>query len=207
MKQKGQCCHEKELTGKVMDKLMTWSPHRAAKVDYLRLAEEAIRLELNSLASRLLQQCPTSKEKIELLIKVDAYEEALKAAINAGHSGEIKFVLDCLMSRLNLTVFLQLAHISDKVKSTLYEYCQCNQPILQQILLYQDDQLDELITSRLNLDGDKVLELGKWFKMLRVQRCFEKRIGGLNLLGLSQEECSKRLKQFNLSSDFQESIK
>ena len=206
MKQKGQ--NEKELTAKVMDKLMTWSPHRAAKVDYLRLAEEAIRLQLSSLASRLLQQCTTSREKIELLVKIDAYEEALKAAVETAHPGEIKFVLDCLMTRLSLTVFLQLAHISEKVKKALYEYCQVNQPVLQQILLYQDDRLDELLASKFDREGDKVLELGKWFKMLRVQRCFEKRAGGgVSLLGLSREECLEKLKIYKLSSDFQESLK
>ncbi len=200
---------EKDLIAKVMDKLMTWAPHRAAKVDFLRLAEEAIRLQLNSLASRLLLHCPTSREKIELLVKVDAYEDALKAAINAGHQGEIKFVLDCLMKRLSLTVFLQLAHISEKVKASLYEYCQINQPVLQQILLYQDDRLAELLASRLNdMEGDKVLELGNWFKMLRVQRCFEKRTGGgVSLLGLSKEACLEKLKPFKSANDFEESIK
>lgn len=200
---------EREITDKIMDKLMTWSPSRATRVDYLRLAEEAIRLQLNSLASRLLQNCPTSREKIELLVKVDAYEEALKAAINSNNCQEITFVLDCLMSRLSLTSFLQLAQISERVKSALYEYCAASQPVLQQILLYQDDRLDDLLTSRLDqLDGDKVLELGKWFKMLRVQRCFEKRTGGsVALLGLSREACVEKLRPLKLASDFEESIK
>lgn len=208
MKQSAGIESERVLADKVMDKLMTWSPHRAAHVNFLRLAEEAIRLQLPVLASKLLQHCPTSREKIELLVKVDAYEDALKASIADGHAEEIKFVLDCLLERLTLTAFLQLAQISDRVKAALFDYCRVNQPVLLQILLYQDDRLDELLVCRLGSGEDRVLELGKWFKMLRVQRCFEKRTGGsVKLLGLSERECMEKLKPYKLSLDFQESIK
>lgn len=193
---------------------MTWGHQRAPNIDYLWLAEEAIRVERPALAARLLrlQSSTNCRRKIELLVLIDEYGDALRELVShplGRRTEEVEFLLDCLLKRLSLTAFLQLSHISPGVRDALYSYCRSKQPILKQILLYQDDRLDELIedTPMLtdNSNGDAVTSLTEWFKLLRVQRCFEKR-SGLQLLGLSRDECIRLLQPKRLSHDFYESL-
>lgn len=100
-------------------------------------------------------------------------------------------MLDHLLGRLPLTEFLQLANISENVRTTLYQYCREHEPVLMKILLYQDDRLTELLEALvINSQQDAVNELDsldKWFKLLRIQRCFEKRTG-LRLMGKTRME-------------------
>lgn len=190
---------------------MTWGHQRAPNIDYLWLAEEAIRVDRPALAARLLRLQPTTncRRKIELLVLIDEYGDALRELVNhPGRFGEVEFLLDCLLKRLSLTAFLQLSHISPGVRDAVYAYCQSKQPVLKQILLYQDDQWDELLSDNpmlMGQDGDAVTSLTEWFKLLRVQRYFEKR-SGLQLLGLSKDECMTRLQSTRLANDFSESL-
>lgn len=149
---------------------MTWGHQRAPNIDYLWLAEEAIRVERPALAARLLRLQPTAncRRKIELLVLIDEYGDALRELVShpvGRKAEEVEFLLDCLLKRLSLTAFLQLSHISPGVRDALYSYCQSKQPVLKQIFLYQDDRLDELIEDNPILtgsNGDAVTSLTEW---------------------------------------------
>lgn len=80
-----------------------------------------------------------------------------------------------------------------------------------QVLMYQDDNLTELLDELMILSsfqGDNLENLEKWFQLLRTQRIFERRYG-IKLVGYSMSETLQQLGQFGMkaSRDFSESIK
>lgn len=78
-----------------------------------------------------------------------------------------------------------------------------------QILLYQDDNLSELLEElMISSQGDDLNSLDKWFQLIRVQRCLERKTG-LKLMGLSMSETMQEINQLGAkaSRDFCESVK
>lgn len=106
---------------------------------------------------------------------------------------------------MSLTEFFGLSNISKSVKNALIDYCKVNNRVLLQIILYQDDKLPELL-EELVISSD-LESLEKWFQLLRIQRCFEKRYN-TTLMGLSMSETIQKLTQFGLKAtrDFSELI-
>lgn len=105
--------------------------------------------------------------------------------------------------------FLNLTNISNEVRNAFYTYCESNDHELMKILLYQDDKLTELLRNLILINNSNELQsLEKWFQLLRVQRCFEKRTE-LRLVGKSSSETFYELNKLNAkaSRDFSESIK
>ena len=111
---------------------------------------------------------------------------------------------------MSLTDFFNLSNISESVKNSLIFYCEQNDRVLLQILMYQDDKLAELLEELMisSFQGDNLENLGKWFQLLRTQRIFEKKYG-IQLVGYSMSETLQKLGQFGgkTSRDFSESIK
>lgn len=113
------------------------------------------------------------------------------------------------MKKLSLTEFFNLSNISEAVKNAVNSYCKSHERVLMQILLYQDDNLSELLEELMNSSQDNDLEsLEKWFQLLRVQRCLERKFG-IKLMGLTMSETLQEINQFGIkaSRDFCESIK
>ena len=111
---------------------------------------------------------------------------------------------------MSLTEFFNLTNISENVKYSLISYCETNDRVLLQILMYQNDKLNELleetiITSSQNNDLEN---LEKWFQLLRTQRIFEQKYD-LKLMGLSMTESLQEISKYGIKSsrDFSESIK
>ena len=111
---------------------------------------------------------------------------------------------------MSLTEFFNLTNISENVKYSLISYCETNDRVLLQILMYQNDKLNELleetiITSSQNNDLEN---LEKWFQLLRTQRIFEQKYD-LKLMGLSMTESLQEISKYGIkaSRDFSESIK
>jgi hypothetical protein len=190
----------------ISDKLFTWANSKTIDIDYIKLTESAITMNRKKLSIKLLKLENDPRKKIELLVKLNAVREAVIESVQSGNSGVLKFVFDILVQKLSLTEFFALSNISKSVKTSLIDYCKVNNRVLLQIIMYQDDKLPELL-EELVLSTD-LESLEKWFQLLRIQRCFEKKYG-IQLMGLSMSETLQTLTQFGpkASRDFSESIK
>lgn len=106
---------------------------------------------------------------------------------------------------MSLTEFFNLSNISENVKKSLISYCETNDRVLLQILMYQNDKLNELLEEMINNDLEN---LEKWFQLLRTQRIFEQKYD-LKLMGLSMSETLQEISKYGskASRDFSESIK
>lgn len=85
---------EEELWVAVSDKCMTWS-HRAVSLDYLKLAEAAVRCDKTKLAKRLLRLEKDVRRKLDLLVMINDHREALVESVRSGHPEEGKTVGKC----------------------------------------------------------------------------------------------------------------
>jgi hypothetical protein len=122
----------------------------------------------------------------------------------------VKYIFDYLLKKLGLTEFFGLTNISENVKKALISYCEANDRVLLQILMYQNDELNELLKEMIisSSQNNELENLEKWFQLLRTQRIFERKYD-LKLMGLSMIESLQELSKFEKkgSRDFCESIK
>lgn len=110
-----------------------------------------------------------------------------------------------------MTEFFGLTNISENVKKSLISYCETNDRVLLQILMYQNDKLNELLEEMviISSQSNDLENLDKWFQLLRTQRIFEQKYDGLRLMGSSMSESLQEISKFGskASRDFSESIK
>jgi hypothetical protein len=122
----------------------------------------------------------------------------------------VKYIFDYLLKKLGLTEFFGLTNISENVKKALISYCEAHDRVLLQILMYQNDELNELLKEMIisSSQNNELENLEKWFQLLRTQRIFERKYD-LKLMGLSMIESLQELSKFEKkgSRDFCESIK
>lgn len=75
---------DKELWKIISDKLMTWGNQRSSSVDYIELAEIAKKKGKSKLAIKLLKFEKDTKRKIELLVQLNDYREAVIESVQSG---------------------------------------------------------------------------------------------------------------------------
>lgn len=75
--------NDQELWIAISDKLLTWANQRESKIDYIQLAEVAVKKDRLKLAVRLLKLEKDTRKKIELLIRLNDYREAVIDAIQS----------------------------------------------------------------------------------------------------------------------------
>lgn len=215
---------DKESWKIISDKLMTWGNQRASRVDYIELAEVAKINGKPKLALKLLKFEKDTKRKIELLVQLNDYREAVIESVQSGKQEQgkekdlinkyyddtnilVKYIFDYLLKKLSLTEFFNLTNISENVKHYLISYCEAYDRVLLKILMYQNDKLNELFEEMI-ITSSQINDLEKWFKLLRTQRIFEKKYD-LKLMGLSMSESLQEISKYDIkaSRDFSESIK
>lgn len=217
--------YDKDLWKIISDKLLTWGNQRSSQVDYIEVAEFAKKNGKPKLALKLLKFEKETRRKIELLVQLNDYREAVIESVQSGKEDQskkrlnfviintfvlVKYIFDFLVKKLSLTDFFNLANISDNVKNSLISYCKKFDRVLLQILMYQNDKLNELLEEMIivSSQNNDLENLEKWFQLLRTQRIFEQKYD-LKLMGLSMSETLQEISKFGFkaSRDFSESIK
>lgn len=94
---------DKRLWEMISDKLLTWGGLRANHVDYIELAEYAKKKGKSKLALKLLKLEKDTKKKIDLLVELNDYREAVIESVQAGkqdqsNSNLIYFINNILFS-------------------------------------------------------------------------------------------------------------
>lgn len=88
---------ELALWNEISDKLFTWSKRRgnSNNLDFISLSELAIEFEKPKLAGKILKLEKDAKRKIELLVKLNQYRDAVIESINSGKKDQSKYKYYC----------------------------------------------------------------------------------------------------------------
>lgn len=79
---------DKELWMTISDKLLTWGTQKNQKLDYISLSEVAIKHSRPKIALKLLKFENDTRRKIELLVQLNDYREAVIESVQSGRQDQ-----------------------------------------------------------------------------------------------------------------------